>query len=116
MEQLKEMVSQKATEYWNETASTGQEVKKMLNSIVDFVVEYFFNCSNFPSGYTEDKKVALMKKYVNAMAMGCVDVYAKAGAEGQLSHNENSTSRTYKSAWISPELLRDLPNFVNVLG
>ena len=56
-----------------------------------------------------------MKKYANAMAMGCVDVYAKAGAEGQTAHGENSVSRTYKSAWISPELLRDLPNFVNIL-
>ena len=56
MEQLKETVSQKATEYWNETASDGQEVEKMLTSIVDFVVEYFFNCANFPSGYTEAKR------------------------------------------------------------
>lgn len=113
MEELKEVVSQKSTEYWNETAGDGQEIKKMLTSIVDFVVDYFFNCSHFPSGYTEEEKVAMMKKYENVMAMGCVDVYAKAGAEGQVAHSENGTSRSYQTAWISPELLRDLPNFVS---
>lgn len=115
MEQLKEIVEQKSTEYWNETAETGHKIEKMLTSIVDFVVEYFFNCANFPSKFTDDKKVEIMRKYTNAMAMGCVDVYAKAGAEGQTAHSENSVSRSYKSAWISPELLRDLPNFVDIL-
>lgn len=115
MEELAGLVSAKATEYWNETATTGQKIEKMLTSIVDFVIEYFINCSNFPTGCTEAKKAQMMRQYVNAMAMGCVEVYAKAGAEGQLSHSENSISRSYESTWISPELLRDLPNYVNIL-
>lgn len=113
MEELKQYVSRKSTEYWNETADAGQQIEKMLSSIVDFVVEYFFNSSRFPKSYTDDKKVSVMKQYANAMAMACVEVYGKAGAEGQLSHSENSVSRSYQTAWISKELIADLPNYID---
>lgn len=112
MEELKEYVSQKSTEYWNETADEGQEIDKMLSSIVDFVVEHFFNSSNFPDGSTQEKQVEMMKPFKNSMAMACVEVFAKAGAEGQISHSENSVSRSYKTTWISNELLYGLPNYV----
>lgn len=115
MDELKEYVSRKSTEYWNETADNGAEIDKMLSSIVDFVVEYFFNSSNFPDGSTEENQVEMMKSFRNSMAMACVDVYAKAGAEGQLSSSENSTSRSYEAAWISPKLLYGLPNYVKVV-
>lgn len=112
MKELKEYVSKKSTEYWNETADAGQKITKMLDSIVDFVVEYFFNSSNFPDGSTESKQIEMMKPFRNSMAMACVDVYSKAGAEGELSHSENSTSRSYSAVWISKELLSGLPNYV----
>lgn len=114
MEELKAYVSEKSTEYWNDTADTGQKIEKMLSSIVDFVVEYFFNSSNFPDGSTEAKQVEIMKSFRNSMAMACVDVYSKAGAEGQLSHSENSTSRSYEASWISKNLLVGLPNYVKI--
>ena len=56
MEELAGLVSAKATEYWNETATTGQKIEKMLTSIVDFVIEYFLNASNFPTGCTRRRK------------------------------------------------------------
>lgn len=113
MYELKQYVSGKATEYWNETADSVQKIDKIPSSIVDFVVEYFFNSSKFPTSYTDDKKVVVMKRYENAMAMACVEVYGKAGAEGQLSHSENSVSRGYEAAWISNKLIADLPNYVD---
>lgn len=116
MEELKQYVSDKSTEYWNETADAGQKIEKMLSSIVDFVVEFFFNSSRFPTGSTEDKKVKIMRRYANTMAMACVEVYGKAGAEGQLSNSENSISRSYDSAWISNKLIADLPNYVDFIN
>lgn len=113
MEELKEIVSKKSTEYWNETADEGQNIEKMLSSIVDFVMEYFFNSSRFPKSYTDDKKVTVMRQYANSMAMACVEIYAKAGAEGEISHSENSVSRSYQTTWISKELIADLPNYVD---
>ena len=113
MEELIQEVGEMATEYWNETADGGEQIEKIPASIVHFVVEYFFNTSTLPSNYTEDKRVKIMRRYINSMAMACDEVFAKAGAEGQLSHIENSVSRTYKSTWISPELLCNLPNYVD---
>lgn len=113
MDELKQYVSGKSTSYWNKTADAGQQIDKMPESIIDFVVEYFFNSSRFPRRYTDDKKAAIMRQYANAMAMACVEVYGKAGAEGQLSHSENSVSRGYEAAWISNKLIADLPNYVD---
>lgn len=112
MEELKAYVSKKSVDYWNDTADTGHKIEKIPSSIVDFVVEYFFNYSNFPDGSTESKQVEMMKPFRNSMAMACVDVFSKAGAEGEVSHSENSTSRSYEAAWISPKLLNGLPNYV----
>lgn len=113
MEELKKYVNEKSTEYWNDTADTTQKIEKMPTSIVDFVVEHFFNSSNFPRTYKDAKKVEVMRKYQNTMAMACVEVYAKAGAEGELSHSENSIGRSYDTTWIPDKLTRDLPNYVD---
>lgn len=115
MDELKEYITDKSTEYWNETADAGQKIEKMLTSIVDFVVEHFFNLSKFPDGSTYEQKVEMIRSCKNSMAMACVEVYAKAGAEGQLSHSENSVSRSYQTAWISNNLLSGIPNYVKIV-
>ncbi len=43
-----------------------------------------------------------------------MDLYNKIGAEGQMSHSENGTSRTYESSWISEQLLREVTPLVGV--
>ena len=50
--------------------------------------------------FTDKNIVSDLEKGKNTLAMACVDVYSRAGAEGQLSHSENSISRTYDSSWI----------------
>ena len=47
--------------------------------------------------------------------MACIDIYSKAGAEGQTGHSEPGVSRTYKSAWITFDLLSNFPNYVTIL-
>ena len=37
-----------------------------------------------------------------------MDIYAKIGAEGEISHNENGVNRGYESSWISESLLQEV--------
>jgi hypothetical protein len=37
-----------------------------------------------------------------------IEMYAKIGAEGQLSHSENGISRSYESALVSKTLMREI--------
>jgi hypothetical protein len=37
-----------------------------------------------------------------------VELFSKMGAEGQLSHSENGTSRSWEAADVSPSLLRQI--------
>lgn len=45
-----------------------------------------------------------------------LDLYNKIGAEGELSHTENSVSRTYQSSWISEDLLNEVTPIVKVVN
>jgi len=117
VEELAEYVKSKSTEYWNETVSNEDEkIDTMPSSIVDFTIEFFLNQSRFPVSYTEDKKIKRIADYKNQIAMACVDVYARAGAEGQTSHSESDISRGYDGTWISSRLLNNLPNYANTLS
>lgn len=47
-------------------------------------------------------------RYYDLQLRIAVELYSKAGAEGQTSHSENGVSRAYSSAWVSPELLSEI--------
>lgn len=110
MDKLNEYVAQKAKQYLNEG---GEAVETFPSSIVDFVIEYVSNGCHFPAHFTESNVVADLSRNKNALAMACVDVYARMGAEGQSAHGENGISRTYDGSWISPKLLRVFPNYAH---
>ena len=109
---LTSKVQRRALTYLNETE---EAVEIFPLSIVDFVIEYSINESHFPMDYTEDKIAARLDRCVNVMAMACVEVYSRAGAEGEKAHSENAIARTYDGAWISTRLHDVLPNFVGVI-
>lgn len=111
-DELTEAVSVKSREYLEETGTT---IERFPASIVDFVIEYVIANCHFPSRFKEKEIVAILEPRKSTLAMACVDVYAKAGAEGQISHLENSVQRTYKDAWITPGLLSNFPNYVTIL-
>lgn len=114
MESIQEFtyyVSDKAREYLQET---GEKVEKFPSSIVDFVIEYAIEQCHFPKNFTEKQMVTALAKCKNSLAIACNDVYARAGAEGQIGHSENGVSRSYESSWISPKLLSGLPNYVGI--
>lgn len=112
MDELTAYVCEKATNYLLET---GEKGKLFPMSIVDFVIENVCQNCHFPSHFTEQQVVLELSKGKNTLAMACVEVYAKVGAEGQNSHSENSISRGYDSSWISPKLYDSFPNYVTVL-
>jgi len=110
--ELSEKVYTKALTYLNEIEESPDSFPL---SVVDFVIEYCINESHFPMDYTEEKIAERLDRCVNAMAMACIEVYSRAGAEGERAHSENSISRTYDGAWISGRLHDVLPNFVGVV-
>lgn len=112
IQELTDVVSNKAKSYLEET---GEKIEKFPTSIVDFVIEYVCENCHFPKHFTEKKKIADLERGKNSLAMACVDIYAKAGAEGQLSHSENSISRSYKTSWITFDLISNFPNYVDVI-
>ena len=105
-------VQDRALTYLNETE---ENVETFPSSIVAFVIEYAINESHFPMYYTEDQIAARLDRCANAMAMACIEVYSRSGAEGEKAHSENAISRTYDGAWISGRLHDVLPNFVGVI-
>ncbi len=111
IDELTEYVAVKAKQYVGET---GEEMETFPRSIVDFVIEFVSQNCHFPSHFKEANIVADFEKGKNSIAMACVDIYAKAGAEGQSGHSENGISRTYDSSWITFDLVANFPNYVNV--
>ena len=110
--ELSEKVQNKALSY---SVDAGESIETFPLSIVDFVIEYAINESHFPASYDNDKIAARLDRCSSALAMACIEVYSRMGAEGERSHSENAISRTYDGAWISTRLHDVLPNFVEVL-
>lgn len=110
--ELSEKVLTKALSYLGET---GEPTDGFPMSIVDFVIEYAINESHFPITYTDEQIATRLDRCTSAIAMACVEVYSRAGAEGERAHSENAISRTYDGAWISTRLHDVLPNYVGVV-
>lgn len=112
LQDLTSTVQTKALAYMTETEET---IASFPLSIVDFVIEYAINESHFPSDYTAEQIATRLSKCTNALAMACVEVYSRVGAEGERQHNENGVNRVYSGTWISSRLHDVLPNYVGVL-
>ncbi len=113
MDELVLAVRDLAKEYWNETGDN--QIEAFPKSVVAFVIEYAIRRCHFPNNYSTEKIVEVMNQFQNSLAMASVDVYSKAGAEGEKSHSENGIARTYSDSYIDEKLLASLPNYVKVL-
>lgn len=60
-----------------------------------FAIEQFQAIRNYPLSWDEEKKIADMEKNKAKIAMAAIEIDAKDGAEGQVSHSENGISRTW---------------------
>lgn len=113
MIELKAAIQALALDYWNESGD--EELESFPLSIVDFVIEYAINQCHFPKSFTDAEILATMDKFKSSLAMACIDIYSKAGAEGEKSHSENGIARTYSDSYIDTNLLDKLPNYVTVI-
>ncbi len=59
----------------------------------------------FPFG---EQPLVIEERYKDLQIRIAVEMFAKRGAEGETAHNENGVSRTYSSANVSEELLREI--------
>jgi hypothetical protein len=66
----------------------------------------------FPFG---EQPTELEPKYMDLQIRIAVEMYNKLGVEGQTSHSENGVSRSYSSASVSEELLREITPKVGVV-
>ncbi len=66
----------------------------------------------FPFGEHPEE---LEKKYNDLQIRIAVEMFNKRGAEGETAHSENGVSRSYSSASVSEELLREITPKVGVV-
>ena len=66
----------------------------------------------FPFG---EQPTELEQRYLDLQIRIAVEMYNKRGVEGQTSHSENGVSRSYSSASVSEELLREITPKVGVV-
>ena len=59
----------------------------------------------FPFG---EQPTELEERYKDLQIRIAVEMFAKRGAEGETAHSENGVSRTYASANVSEDLLREI--------
>ena len=59
----------------------------------------------FPFG---EHPLEIEPRYNDLQIRIAVEMFNKQGAEGEISHSENGVSRTYSSASVSEELLREI--------
>lgn len=55
-----------------------------------------------------EQPLEIEEKYKDLQIRIAVEMYNKRGIEGQTSHSENGVSRSYSSANVSEELLREI--------
>ena len=59
----------------------------------------------FPFG---EQPTEIEDRYKDLQVRIAVEMFNKRGAEGETAHSENGVSRTYSSASVSEELLREI--------
>lgn len=68
---------------------------KVSDLTVNLAIEAFETLRNYPGSWDEDKILADLEKNKARIAMAAIEIDSKNGAENQLSHSENGTSRTF---------------------
>ena len=80
--------------------------------VIQLAIEQFETIRNYPASWDETKKLADMEKHKAKIAMAAIEIDAKDGAENQLSHSENGTSRSYYDGIMA---YKDVIGFSNVV-
>nr|DAM78962.1 MAG TPA: hypothetical protein [Caudoviricetes sp.] len=106
-----EKVKAKATAYFGEQPELAGESPSSF--LVDFAIEKYKDIMNYPKHFTDAQIEEDIEKHISTIAAAVVDLKMKEGAEGETSHSENSTSRTYENAYISKSIFRGIYPYVD---
>ena len=96
------MTEQEMLEELKTMISPDEAEEKVLKSLLRRAGDIVLN-KRYPFGYESGTKVP--DRYQGVQLEIALELYAKTGVEGQTSHGEGDTSRTYESAGISKSLL-----------
>lgn len=66
----------------------------------------------YPFGYPDGTEVE--SRFDALQLQIAVEIYNRAGAEGELSHSENGISRSYENAYVSSSLLKRIVPYAGV--
>ena len=77
-----------------------EELEDLLESAKAVILSRRFPFGNPPE--------EIEARYKDLQIRIAVEMYSKRGAEGEVSHSENGISRTYASASVSEDLLREI--------
>ena len=87
--------------YINPNKTWSDIEQQLLNELLEFAASAIMD-RRYPFGTTLTE---LPSQFQNLQVQMAADLYAKLGAQGQISHNENGISRTWANANISNDLL-----------
>ena len=79
---------------------TDVELEDILESAKAVILSKRFPFGDYPQEIEE--------RYKDLQIRIAVEMFAKRGAEGETAHSENGVSRTYSSANVSEDLLREI--------
>ena len=83
------------------------ELEDILESAKAVILSRRFPFGNYPEEIED--------RYKDLQIRIAVEMYAKRGAEGEIAHSENGIRRTYASANVSEDLLREITPKVGVV-
>ena len=83
-------------------------LEDVLESAKNIILSHRFP---FNKEWPEDVEL----RYQDLQIRIAVDMYNRIGAEGQVSHAENSISRSWGEEWVSGQLLREIVPYAGVL-
>jgi hypothetical protein len=86
---------------------TDEELEDILESAKAVILSRRFPFCEHPAEIED--------RYKDLQVRIAVEMFNKRGAEGETAHNENGVSRSYSSASVSEELLREITPKVGVV-
>jgi hypothetical protein len=98
LERLKIRITEKVTD---------AELEDILESAKAVILSRRFPFGEYPAEIED--------RYKDLQIRIAVEMFSKRGAEGEVSHSENGISRTYASAGVSEDLLKEITPKVGVV-
>lgn len=94
---------------------TDDEIESLLEVAKMAILNKRYPFQDFPKN--KDGSIADVEdRYLDLQIRIAVELYSKAGAEGEVAHSENGISRTYERANISPSLINEVIPKGRVIG